>query len=203
MPEWVERLRMPAAVILVVIIGMAAVSLAGPAASRSASSLGAAPSPAPSPTPTPAPPRPIKVHIAGAVRAPNVYVLTTESRVADALAAAGGPTSDADPHRLNLAAFLQDGEQIVVPRVGESLPQPPVAAVSPRAGDPTTTDLVDLNRASAAELETLPGIGKVTAEKILRSREADGPFTTVDDLRERKLIGPATLDKVRNQLVVR
>ena len=154
---------MPAAVILVVIIGMAAVSLAQPGPPRSASGLGAAPSP----TPTPSPPRPIKVHIAGAVRAPNVYVLTTESRVADALAAAGGPTSDADPHRLNLAAFLQDGEQIVVPRVGESLPQPPVAAASPSVGDHTTNDLVDLNRASAAELETLPGIGKVTAEEMV------------------------------------
>ena len=208
MNEWFERLRVPAAVTLVVIIGMALVSLVQPDQPAGSSSRSA-----PVPTATAAP-RPIQVHVTGAVKAPNVYVLSTESRVRDALAAAGGPTADADPHRLNLAAFLRDGDQVLVPRAGEPQAGPAAAlaaspaassqgASGPGANGPGTAGLVDLNRASAAELEALPGIGKVTADKIIRSRETNGPFTSLDQLRERKLIGPATLDKIRDRLVVR
>jgi competence protein ComEA len=136
----------------------------------------------------------VVVHVAGAVRSPGVYALDDTARVIDALAAAGGAAPDADVDQLNLAALVVDGLQIRVPVIGEVLAAP----VGGVASGP-----VDLNRASAAELETLPGVGPSIAAAIVAFRDESGPFLTVDDLLEVPGIGPAKLAGLVDEVVVR
>lgn len=148
------------------------------------------------------------VHAAGAVSQPGVHRLPAGSRVADLLAVAGGPTAEADVDRLNLAAPLTDGERVYVPRVGEVAVAPAVgpsgsAAGSPGSGSGGGTGAapgtpIDLNRATEAELDVLPGVGPATAAAIVRHREANGPFSRVDDLLEVRGIGPAKLESLRD-----
>jgi len=143
----------------------------------------------------------IVVDVGGAVARPGVYRLVAGSRVADAIAAAGGfgPRVDAAAAagQLNLAALLADGERVRVP----SRDDPPAASSAGGAAATPGGGLVDLNRATSAELEALPGIGPVTAAKIIAAREA-APFTTVDDLRTRKLVGQATFGRIRDLVTV-
>jgi len=148
----------------------------------------------------PGEPQEVVVDVAGAVLTPGVHHLETGARVVDAIDAAGGLAPDADPARINLAAVLVDGQQIYVARVGEA---PPLAAtangpVSP--GGPVP--LVDLNTASATELEDLPGIGPATAEAIIDHRQRNGPFTSVDDLLDVRGIGDAKLEQLRDRVTV-
>lgn len=131
------------------------------------------------------------VHVAGAVRLPGVYVLGPGSRVDDAVRAAGGATSDADPGRINLAAPLVDGDQVYVPAVGEE--PPPLLGVESVGSDEAQSGPIDVNRASAAELESLPGVGPATAAAIVDDRERNGPFVSLDDLERVPGIGPAKL----------
>lgn len=133
----------------------------------------------------------VLVHVAGAVQVADVYELAEGDRVRDAVAAAGGAMADADLARVNLAAPVRDGEHIYVPRVGE-VPPPVVAAGAAEGAAP-----VDLNRAGLAELETLPGVGEVTAAAIVAYREERGPFTDVDDLLAVSGIGDAKLETLR------
>jgi competence protein ComEA len=147
------------------------------------------------------------VHVAGAVRHPGLYRLPSGSRVGDAIAAAGGYAPAVDPAAvdaaLNLAALLHDGDQLVVPaREVTSVPRPVSSAPRGAARESAAAGLVDLNTATEAQLEALPGIGPVTAAKILASR-AETPFRSVDDLRARKLVGPTTMEKIRPLVVVR
>lgn len=138
----------------------------------------------------------VVVHVAGLVRAPGVYELAGGARVVDAVEAAGGPTGDADLAALNLAALLADGQRIYVPRFGET--PPPVAG--PDGGTPTASGPaapIDVNVASAAELDDLPGIGPATASAIVAHRDQHGPFASVDDLEAVRGIGPAKLDALR------
>ncbi|WP_370325648.1 helix-hairpin-helix domain-containing protein [Euzebya sp.] len=126
-------------------------------------------------------------HVAGAVARPGVLTLPAGSRVADAVTAAGGPTPDAVTGALNLARPLEDGEQVHVPAAGEdpppSAPPPPSAA-----GDPPGP--LDLNTATTAQLEALPGVGPVMAQRIVEHREAIGGYLDVTQLLEVPGIGP-------------
>ena len=140
----------------------------------------------------------VVVDVSGAVGRPGVVTLPAGSRVGDAIAAAGGFGPGVDVRAatsLNLAAPLADGAQVVVPERG--------AGATSGAGT-TTLDAqtggsrpLDLNTASEAELETLPGIGPVTAAKIVAAR-GEAAFTSVDDLRTRKLVGPTTYERIRD-----
>ncbi|TDE90078.1 ComEA family DNA-binding protein [Occultella glacieicola] len=150
------------------------------------------------------------IHVAGAVSSPGVYDLTAGSRVNDAVLAAGGPTSDADLDAVNLAGWLQDGQQVYVPVLGETLPPAAVGAPDPAgtadgpdtAGPAGTIGPVDLNTATAAELETLPGIGPALAQRILDHRSENGGFTSIDQLDDVSGIGPATMERLRDLVTV-
>jgi competence protein ComEA len=136
------------------------------------------------------------VEVGGAVGHPGVYRLPAGARVGDAIAAAGGyaPRVDAAEadRRLNLAAPLRDGEEVHVPARGEAAGDSSGGV----AGDAPGGRLIDVNTASAAQLDTLPGVGPATAAKIITAREAQR-FASVDELRTRKVVGEATLEKIR------
>ena len=131
----------------------------------------------------------IYVHVSGAVSVPGLYVLDPSARVVDAVAAAGGLTSDADEGAVNLARPLSDGEQLQVPVQGAV----PAAASAP-AGD----GRVNLNTADVSALDTLPRIGEAMAQRIVDWREANGRFSSVDDLLAVAGIGQKTLDGLRD-----
>ena len=138
----------------------------------------------------------VVVHVAGAVAAPGVYHLPATSRVIDAVAAAGGLAPGAAAETLNLAAPLRDGSRVYVPAQGEAVPV--AAGVSGGEAAPTTVaGPVDVNAASAEQLDTLPGVGPTTAAAIIAYRDEHGPFATVDDLGEVRGIGPSKLDAIR------
>jgi competence protein ComEA len=148
---------------------------------------------------TPAQQAVLVVDVSGAVARPGVRRLPAGSRVADAIAAAGGfaPSVDAAAasSTLNLAAPLQDGAKIVVPQRGRSAQPAGAPAASAKAGR------VDLNSATQAQLEELPGIGPVTAKKIVDSR-AEAAFRSIDELTTRKIVGPSTFEKIRELVSV-
>jgi len=133
------------------------------------------------------------VYVSGAVRAPDVYQLPAEARVKDLVLAAGGLAPDADAERINLAERLADGGHVHVPRQGQAQPESVGAA---EAAAPGQSTLVNVNTAAAAELDELPGIGQAIAERIVEYRGANGPFKTVEDLRNVKGIGPALFSKI-------
>lgn len=134
----------------------------------------------------------ITVHVAGAVAQPGLVSLPIGARVADAVAAAGGATVDADLAALNLAAAVGDEQQVVVPRESDG-----AGSVG------TETDgRVRINLASATEIEQLPGVGPVLAARIVAHREAFGPFATVEDLLDVSGIGEAKLASMREAVVV-
>jgi competence protein ComEA len=166
----------------------AGVSLAAPLSSRAAAALAAAE----------APPL-LVVHVVGAVRRPGVYRLPEGARAIDALARAGGATARADLEAIPLAAPLADGQQVVVPRRGEagavSAPSLSGAGTAARSGP------VSLSTASVEELDTLPGVGPATAQRIVDYRAEHGPFSSVDDLDAVSGIGMAKVDQLRDLVV--
>jgi competence protein ComEA len=131
------------------------------------------------------------VHVVGAVRRPGLYRLAQGSRVADALARAGGATRAAQVELVNLAAPIADGEQVVVPRRGAAGSGAQGAAGTAAAGP------VHLSTATLEQLDALPGVGPVTAQKILDYRREHGAFRSVDELDAVPGIGPARLDELR------
>jgi competence protein ComEA len=147
------------------------------------------------------------VEVAGAVARPGVYHLAPGARVGDAVAAAGGFGPRVDARRaatdLNLAALVRDGERVVVPSRDDapSATGDGGSAGSGGSGSTAGPGLVDLNHATADELEALPGIGPVTADKIVASR-AEAPFRSVDELHTRGLVGQKTFDKLRSLVTV-
>ncbi|OBJ26533.1 ComEA family DNA-binding protein [Mycobacterium colombiense] len=173
------------------------------AAPRSSASPGAAPPPGPD--------RPVVVSVVGLVHTPGLVTLAPGARIADALQAAGGAVNGADTIGLNMARPLGDGEQIVVglaPAPGQptalgssvatgttptsKAPTPAPGSVKPKPGQ-----AVDLNTATVAELDALPGVGPVTAAAIVAWRQSNGKFTSVDQLADVEGIGPARLEKLR------
>lgn len=171
--------------------------------------LMAPPTPAATATVTPAPtPGPIVVYVSGAVLAPGTFTLAPDARIADAISAAGGLRADADAALVNQAERLFDGAQVHVP-AAEASQTAPVAGLSGRIPTPTPETraaritvsagaLVDLNTATQAELETLPGIGASKAQGIIDNR----PYATVDDLERVPGIGPATVNRLRPLVAV-
>jgi competence protein ComEA len=148
------------------------------------------------PPPTP---RPVRVHVAGAVRQPGVYELPQGAVVAQAIEAAGGGRPEADLEAVNLAAPLADGQQVFVPRRAAD------AALEPgsQAGSTPRSVLLNINTATASELEDLPGIGPVLAERIVAYRQEHGPFQKVEDLLRVPGIGPAKLADIEGLVTVR
>jgi competence protein ComEA len=131
------------------------------------------------------------VHVVGAVHRPGLFRLKEGSRVADAVTRAGGPTHRADLSAVNLAAPLADGQQVIVPRRG-----PPGA--SPVGVGGASGAKVSLAIATVEQLDELPGIGPVTAQKIVDWRASHGPFQSVDDLDDVPGIGPARIEQLRD-----
>lgn len=147
------------------------------------------------PLASPSIPAGVIVHIAGAVRRPGLYEFPNGARIADAIATAGGALHPADLDALNLAELLVDGVQLHVPRRGDTAETAAGAAAS-STGSPSV-EVVPLNTADAAALDTIPGIGPVTAAAILDHRAEIGSFASVDELIDVVGIGPATLENVR------
>jgi competence protein ComEA len=152
----------------------------------------AAPIPTAAATTTSATTGPLYVDVVGAVRRPGLYRLREGARVADALARAGGTTRRAQLELVNLAAPVADGEQVVVPRRGSA------GTVASGGGAPgVPAGPVHLNTATLEQLDTLPGVGPVTAQKILDYRQEHGAFGSVDELDAVSGIGPARLEQLR------
>jgi competence protein ComEA len=161
------------------------------------------PEPTATPLPTPTP-GPLCVYVSGAVAHPDVYELASDSIVKDAIEAAGGPTDEADLSRINLARRVHDEEQIYVPRKGEE--SPPISPPSsPSLPSPSSQggDKVNINTATAEELSTLPGIGPTKAQCIIDYRTTNGPFRSIEEIKNAKGIGDATFEKLRDKITVR
>lgn len=132
------------------------------------------------------------VHVVGAVRRPGLYRLPERSRIADAVGRAGGATRRADLSLVNLAAPVADGVQVVVP-----LRAAPSAAAASAGGETPAQGPVHLNSATLEQLDALPGVGPVTAQKILDYRQEHGAFASIDELDAIPGIGPARLEQLR------
>ncbi len=154
----------------------------------------------------------IFVHVSGAVNNPGLYEVDAGSRVASAVQAAGGYSDDAATDSVNLARVLEDGEQVVIARVGDDVGAGGAQAGAGQAGagqgagqgaaQATTQGKLNINSASAAELETLPGIGPSTAQKIVSERTANGSFKSVDDLMRVSGIGEKKLAAIADLICV-
>lgn len=153
----------------------------------------------------------ILVHAAGAVARPGVYRMTDSARVIDLLNAAGGPGAGADLSGVNLAAPLFDGARVHFPSAGEDpppeagiveMPAAPPGSGSPEAGADPPPEPLDINAATAGELERLPGIGPVTAAAIVEHRAESGPFRSVEDLQDVTGIGPVKLGAIGDLVTV-
>jgi competence protein ComEA len=165
------------------------------AAADPAAALGGSDSAAPVASPTGAP---IIVDVTGWVHEPGVYEFVEGDRVIDAVDRAGGARNGADLSVLNLAAPLADGTQVVVVKEGAAVGGGEVPGAAPGAPD----GLIDINTASATELEALSGIGEVLAAAIVDFRTENGPFASVDELEDVSGIGPATLEEIRDLVTI-
>ena len=145
------------------------------------------------PPPTPAP---LVVDVAGAVPRPGVYELPDGSRVKDAVDAAGGFLAEADRAGLNLAAPLEDGQQLQIPFLAGA---EPVGAA--RVDEPAVLDLIDINMADAETLSTLPGIGPTLAQRIVEYRETWGEFYYIEDIMNVEGIGPSTFENIKDLIM--
>lgn len=213
--DWIARLRADpgrAGVIALIVVGLLAILVTvftlardrtPPVASANLPAVQMVSSTAPTPS---AADGPVVVSVMGLVHKPGLVTLSTGARIADALEAAGGALDGADLVGLNMARRITDGEQIIVGITGPpGAPAPMGSSVSPqstaapaRPETPAAGAPLNLNTATAEELDGLPGVGPVTAAAIIAWREANGRFTSVDQLGEVDGIGPARLEKLRD-----
>ena len=147
-------------------------------------------------------PTEVVVHVAGAVVRPGVHTLPAGARVVDAVDAAGGLSAAADQTRVNLAALVSDGERVYVPTVGEQAPPPIATGADEPRDNPGEAGggegaLIDINTATEADLDELPGVGPATAAAIIEHRQSIGGFTSVDQLLDVRGIGEAKLEQLR------
>lgn len=154
----------------------------------------------PEPTPTPSPtatPAPLFVYVTGAVRQPGVVQLSPDSRVQDAVTAAGGLRPDADEQRVNQAAKLIDGQHLHVPAVGETL-----APLDGGTSGLTDAPLININSAGTEDLMTLPGVGEAMAASIVAYRTEHGPFTTIEEIMDVPGIGQGRYEGFKAMITV-
>ncbi len=144
---------------------------------------------------------PLLVHVLGAVTRPGLVELAAGARVVDAVAAAGGFTAEADPAGVNLARPVVDGEQLVVLAIGQ-VPPPAAGGGAPGGNAAASDGVVHLNTADVAALDTLPRIGPALAQRIIDWREANGPFTSVDQLLEVAGIGDAVFSGLADRVAL-
>jgi len=146
----------------------------------------------------------VVIHILGEVYEPGVYTLPASARVADAVEMAGGYTREADLTRINLAVPLRDAMQIIVPAVGDytvvGQGESGIASANPTQ---TNSDIIDLNAASLAQLQSLPGIGPARAQSIIDYRESIGGFTQIEELLNISGIGNAIFNGLKELITVR
>lgn len=199
MSDFLEQWRVPIILLLLAIIGIGLIVLylhwphsVSPTTGPTAANLAGLP------VIRTAEPRQIKVHVAGAVEKPGVYVFHEGDRVQDAVAAAGA-LPDADLDRLNLAQRLRDEAYIAVPRIGET-PAATGAGSTPMPA--AQSGKLNINAASAKELEALPGIGATYAQRIVDYRTKNGPFQTIQQLVDAKIIPKSTFDKIKDLIDV-
>jgi competence protein ComEA len=184
MEDWLERYRGYILIILInfILTGGAVILLNRPEPTPIVISE-------PPPTPTP---RPILVYVSGAVENPDVYPLQAEAIVKEAIQAAGGATEEADLERINLAKKVHDGEHIHVPKIGED--------VGPLMSE--ESDRININTATLEELDSLPGIGPVYAQRIVEYRTQKGPFKTIEEIMNVPGIGEKMFEKIKDLITV-
>lgn len=147
---------------------------------------------------------PITVHVIGAVVRPGVYSFVEGSRVDDAVKAAGGLLAEADTNKINLAAKLEDGQQLQIPDTSGNVPGAaststgPFTVITTPGATQNSSDLVNINTATLDQLDTLPGIGPTIAQKIIDYRTQHGPFANIEDIMNVSGVGPATFDNIKN-----
>lgn len=185
-----------AAVVLVLLVGCGWTAYSLLQARSTPVAVAAVPSVLSSPTPSATPVPRVLVHVLGAVRRPGLVELEEGGRVADAIALAGGLTAAADPGELNLAAVVADGSQVVIGTRGKPGGELRGDGAEARAGPGSASGKVSLNTATLQQLDTLPGVGPVTAGKILDWRERHGRFNSVAELQEVDGIGPKTYAEI-------
>lgn len=150
-------------------------------------------------------PQPLLVYVSGAVAQPGVYTVPWDSRVQQAITAAGGPTLDADLVRVNLAARVRDEQQVYVPYQHEmATPVLPTAVPDMASNAPLALpgQKININTASASELEALPGIGPVLAQRVVEYRQSNGPFSTPEDIKKVKGIGDGIFAEIKAWITV-
>ncbi len=194
-----EQLAVLATVFLVgLAIGAVALTLNG--RSRPAPIFISPPAPSPTALPPPAP-APIRVYISGEVLNPDVYELPSDAIMLDVVKAAGGFSPSADPDTVNLAMSLSDGLHVHIPIPGS---EPIISVATIRANEPGSLSTpININTASLDQLDLLPGVGPATAQKILDYRQANGPFSDIEEIQQVSGIGPAKYEQMRDLIVVR
>jgi competence protein ComEA len=188
------------------IVGMGALSINGRA--QPAPLLIQPPPPSPLPAAT-ATPRPLRAYISGAVRNPDVYTLPPESIVRDLVQMAGGFSGEAAPEAVNLALPLADGMHVHIPSRDEASSAPPLitlplapAGASSTGASGSAGSLININTATLEELDTLPGIGPSTAQKIIDHRNSYGPFPTIEAILDVPGIGPVKFEQIKALITV-
>ncbi len=140
------------------------------------------------------------IHVCGAVLEPGVIKLKEGDRVVDALNLAGGAAEDASLDALNLAAKLSDGQRVYVPRQGEQVTQEMMSSTAGSGSEQAS--LVSINSADATELESLPGVGPVLAQRIIEYRESEGGFSSAEQLRRVEGIGPKKFEQIKDKVTI-